>query len=358
MIGDSALGARRRATRRARSDGERTSGHLREVFAGSQSAQYELQATTAALTPMPDGSVPWVHRAWVAVAFLLGAISRDVPGDPDAVRPTLERALDLAEADQLLLPRLTPQAPGPPERPARHPAAPAAWICEIIDLLAQASDLAATPAEPARPGEALTRCEARVLRYLPTHLSTREIADGDEVERAAGRGRVADREPGRDEHRVAGDDDGEEGRHDRDRQPAHGQGVVPGGGFQRHPGHRRAGHRDRHQVGEAARAHGGGQDPADRRARRIVATTRGWALLDGLGERLRAAEDQVLAGLDDDEDRQAFRALLQRLAVYAATSLDSAALNACTAERATATQSCQGVSRGSSCLSGVDQYGA
>jgi LuxR family maltose regulon positive regulatory protein len=84
----------------------------------------------------------------------------------------LERALDLAEADQLLLPRSTPQAPGPPERPA----APAAWICEIIDLLAQASDPAATPAEPTRPGEALTRCEARVLRYLPTHLSTREIA--------------------------------------------------------------------------------------------------------------------------------------------------------------------------------------
>src|SRR6266700_4982300 len=81
-------------------------------------------------------------------------------------------------------------------------------------------------------------------------------------------------------------------------------------------------------------------DPADRRARRIVATTRGRALLDGLGERLRAAEDQMLAGLDDDEDRQAFRALLQRLAVHAATSLDSAALDACTAERATATQSC------------------
>ena len=77
-------------------------------------------------------------------------------------------------------------------------------------------------------------------------------------------------------------------------------------------------------------------DPADRRARRIVATTRGRTLLGGLGERLRAAEDQVLAGLDDDEDQQAFRALLQRLAVHAATSLESAAPDACTAGSATA----------------------
>jgi LuxR family maltose regulon positive regulatory protein len=125
---------------------------------------------------MLDASVPWVHRVWVAVAFLLGAISRDVPGDPDAVRPTLERALDLAEADQLLLPRLTPPAPGLPERRAQHPAAPAASISEIVDLLAQSSEPAATPAGPGLPGGALTRCEARVLRYLPTHLSAREIA--------------------------------------------------------------------------------------------------------------------------------------------------------------------------------------
>ena len=64
-------------------------------------------------------------------------------------------------------------------------------------------------------------------------------------------------------------------------------------------------------------------DPADRRARRIVATTRGRSLLDGLGAQLRAAEDQLLAGLDE-ADRQAFRALLQRVAVHAATALDAA----------------------------------
>ena len=68
-------------------------------------------------------------------------------------------------------------------------------------------------------------------------------------------------------------------------------------------------------------------DPADRRARRIVATARGRVLLDGLGERLREAEDQVLAGLDGAEDRQAFRTLLQRLALHAATALDSTTLD-------------------------------
>lgn len=77
-------------------------------------------------------------------------------------------------------------------------------------------------------------------------------------------------------------------------------------------------------------------DPADRRARKIVATARGRALLDGLSARLRTAEDQVLAGLDDDADRQAFRELLQRLAVHAATALDPATPSACGAEQATA----------------------
>jgi DNA-binding MarR family transcriptional regulator len=71
-------------------------------------------------------------------------------------------------------------------------------------------------------------------------------------------------------------------------------------------------------------------DPADRRARRIVATARGRSLLAGLGERLREAEDQVLAGLAEAEDRQAFRALLQRLALHAATALESTVSDPCT----------------------------
>jgi DNA-binding MarR family transcriptional regulator len=58
-------------------------------------------------------------------------------------------------------------------------------------------------------------------------------------------------------------------------------------------------------------------DPADRRARRIAATARGSELLDDLDQRLRAAEDQVLAGLASGADRAAFRGLLARLATHA-----------------------------------------
>lgn len=172
MISSPSPGARGKGTQRMRSAGERTTGHLREVFAGPRSAQHELQATTAALTPTLDGSVPWAHRIWVAAAFLLGAISRDGLGDPDAVGSALERALDLAEADQVLLPLLA----SPPSGWDRHPAARTASISQVVDLLAQANGPAAPPGEPALPREALTRSEVRVLRYLPTNLSTREIA--------------------------------------------------------------------------------------------------------------------------------------------------------------------------------------
>lgn len=58
-------------------------------------------------------------------------------------------------------------------------------------------------------------------------------------------------------------------------------------------------------------------DPSDRRARRIAATDAGRELLAQLGRRLAAAEDQVLAGLEDQQDRQEFRGLLRRLATHA-----------------------------------------
>jgi DNA-binding MarR family transcriptional regulator len=61
-------------------------------------------------------------------------------------------------------------------------------------------------------------------------------------------------------------------------------------------------------------------DPADRRARRIVATAAGRDLLDVLDRRLRAAEQDVLAGLAGDDDRRAFRALLRQVATHASAA--------------------------------------
>jgi len=58
-------------------------------------------------------------------------------------------------------------------------------------------------------------------------------------------------------------------------------------------------------------------DPADRRARRVLATAPGRERLDDLDRRLRAAEEHVLAGLDSEDDRQVFRVLLRQLATHA-----------------------------------------
>jgi DNA-binding MarR family transcriptional regulator len=68
-------------------------------------------------------------------------------------------------------------------------------------------------------------------------------------------------------------------------------------------------------------------DPADRRARRIVATEAGRELGCGLAKRLMQAEDHLLAGLTDEGDRETFRSLLERLATHVNT-LDPVA-NAC-----------------------------
>jgi DNA-binding MarR family transcriptional regulator len=69
-------------------------------------------------------------------------------------------------------------------------------------------------------------------------------------------------------------------------------------------------------------------DPADRRARRILVTAPGRDRLADLDRRLRAAEQQVLAGLGTDGDRRAFRTLLRQLAMHA-NALDPAP-SACT----------------------------
>ena len=156
---------------------ERQSAEMRTALAFVRLAQPDPQAAVAALAPVIDGSVRPALPAIVVVALLLEAMARDALGDPDAAGRALDRALDLAEPDHLLIPFLLHPAPGLLQRQARHATAHAALIAEILSLLAGTSRPAAPPGgQPRSLREPLSQAETRVLRYLPTSLSAPEIA--------------------------------------------------------------------------------------------------------------------------------------------------------------------------------------
>jgi LuxR family transcriptional regulator, maltose regulon positive regulatory protein len=159
----------------ALADQDRDGGAMRISLATLRLAQGDPEAAVAALAPVLDGSAPLPWPAWLGQAFLLDAIARDALGDPGAAATALERALDLAEPDGLLLPFLLHPAPELLERHARLRTTHASLIFEILNLLsgrppsARPSDV-----EPLR--EPLSKSELRVLRYLPTNLRAPEIA--------------------------------------------------------------------------------------------------------------------------------------------------------------------------------------
>jgi len=123
-----------------------------------------------------EGRAPGLDLAlWTIDAFLLEAIAREALGDAGASERALEHALDLAEAEGVLLPFLLHPARDLLERHPRHRTAHASLISEILNLLAgQEPAPRASEATPLR--EPLTESETRILRYLPTNLPVQEIA--------------------------------------------------------------------------------------------------------------------------------------------------------------------------------------
>jgi LuxR family maltose regulon positive regulatory protein len=155
-------------------DQDRDLGVMRISLATLRLAQDNAREATAALAPVLDGSAPVPWQGRLAQAFLLEAIARDALGDPAAAGRALERALDLAEPDGVLIMFLLHPAPGLLQRQARHGTAHASLIADILSLLAGRAP--APPAGPRPPLQALSDSEVRVLRYLPTNLSARQIA--------------------------------------------------------------------------------------------------------------------------------------------------------------------------------------
>ena len=186
------------------SDAERERGEIRMAEAALRLAGDDPRAATAALAPVLDGSATFVWPNGLALAYVLEAVARDALGESGAADRALERALDLAEPDGLLLPFLLVPAEGLLERRARQRTAHAALIADIRGVLAghgghgktaggygggnprggesrpparrEGLGGIVTPRRPEPLLEPLSDSEVRVLRYLPTNLTTPEIA--------------------------------------------------------------------------------------------------------------------------------------------------------------------------------------
>jgi len=170
---------------------QRGTGEIRAAAAALRLARSDPGGALRELAPVLDGSASVIPPARIG-AFLVAALAHDAAGDPAAAEKTLERALDLAEPEGILLPFLIHPAPQLLERHSRPRTAHAALVLQIRGLLAQnpgGGDRSAIRGAAASetwkdhpPGaagslrEPLSDTETRVLRYLPTNLTTPEIA--------------------------------------------------------------------------------------------------------------------------------------------------------------------------------------
>jgi LuxR family transcriptional regulator, maltose regulon positive regulatory protein len=126
------------------------------------------------LAPVIDGSAQALYPRWAQVeALLLDAVARERLGDLRAVEESLERALELAEPEGLILPFTLWPSRDLLERHPKHRTAHATLISTILDALAGAAPRSGHHA-PLR--DELSEAELRVVRYLPSNLTASEIA--------------------------------------------------------------------------------------------------------------------------------------------------------------------------------------
>ena len=153
----------------------RATGEMRVVAAALRLARDDPEGAAAALEPIFAGAAPLEFSGWDILALLLKARAEDALGDVGASSRALERALDLAEPEGVLLPFMLHPVPELLERHAQLRTTHASLISEILNLLSGHAP-AARPQDAAPLQEPLSESELRVLRYLPTNLQAAEIA--------------------------------------------------------------------------------------------------------------------------------------------------------------------------------------
>ena len=157
-------------------DGRQASaGEIRNAAAVILLAEQDPAAAHRELRVVLDGDVPVLSYLTQVEAHLLDAFACRDLGDERAAQEAAEQALNLAEPDRLILPFAMTGAWQLLETVPRHGTSHAALVTDILDAIR--SGARAGLSQPAMmPIEELSRSELRVLRYLPTNLTRREIA--------------------------------------------------------------------------------------------------------------------------------------------------------------------------------------
>jgi LuxR family maltose regulon positive regulatory protein len=157
-------------------DGRQASaGEIRNAAAVILLAEQDPAAARRELRVVLDGDVPVLSYLTQVEAHLLDAFACRDLGDERASREAAEQALNLAEPDRLILPFAMTGAWQLLETAPRHGTSHAALVIDILDATRRPGRSGRN--QPATmPVDELSRSELRVLRYLPTNLTRRQIA--------------------------------------------------------------------------------------------------------------------------------------------------------------------------------------
>jgi LuxR family maltose regulon positive regulatory protein len=140
------------------------------LFSDQAHARVSLSPT------LGDSPSSMAVRGWFVQSLLVEAMVRDEAGYGAIAERALERALEFAARDRVLLPFLIDPVPELLERHTGRHRAHADLISEILGLRAELEGAAARQAAESL-SEPLTESETRVLRLLATDLSKREIGN-------------------------------------------------------------------------------------------------------------------------------------------------------------------------------------
>jgi LuxR family maltose regulon positive regulatory protein len=164
-----------RAALAALDDRQANTGETRNAAAVIRLAQQDPAAARLELRAVLDGTVPVLSYLTRVESHLLDALACRDLGDERASRAAAEQALNLAEPDRLILPFAMTGAWPLLEALPPHGTSHAALVTDILDAICSGAR-AGLSQPPMMPAQELSRSELRVLRYLPTNLTRREIA--------------------------------------------------------------------------------------------------------------------------------------------------------------------------------------